>query len=880
MDPQLWSQATGRIGSLEDLLRRNEGSLASALGRVKDIETALNTMHRALGRIGPDLAGAIDELRGTKRKVDLVDATCQSKLREVESGLMQELRNQKPIPLPSDPVFQRLSSEFSQVQGELQETISQTRRLTDAAAADSKAIRALEQDSRWIAEQTRDQIATQREFSSGVTRRMDGLAADVRRTQEEIQTVDSGLRKIIDAAVKAAREEVIVRLEQESKARMALQADFITAFGRMREDVIKGFTETAANLKNLDETAHSLETVLRAEVRSRMSGQEELGKRVDSVEDRLKREAISAAEYLKALDTQMSAALRDVRDVSASECRSQLDTVWRSVDELSDQVKKIGGRGAAQSATNDELQTTRMKMFVDNAVHESREDIMKVVESRFRTVTAEIDGCSLKSETQELRTRFELKIQELERLAAQGGRRGSITFDAATAGAPEHASSTATAMKMKKITERMDDAEKQLLVVAEAVRDVHEELVDKLERLDAQSASLAALQTSLRETFDRDQRAVQEQTSQLRVQLVDVMEEVAKIRPRGADDDEETKGVDKPPAKDEAKPSEAPADGEEEAVTPAADKADAAGSPAPPATPPPTHNKTPPASPSVRFSHRALEAQQASLRRDVDALQHELRRDLAESKAQQAQLFDRHVALQKLHREDVGSLKSDLAAISDRAQQNAEQLSDRLHEVTETTNDNFAKLNEDLASVRSQSASALPTGAAKASAAASTPRDSDIARRLDAQDKKIVAVEQAVRAVSEQELPRLEKRIDELAAAQPAADRDASRPAAAPPAPRTPPPPTPTRAEEESDSPTTKKEPDVLPSGEAAATIDEGQPAREESPSTGPAKTTGAAEKPSSTPPPQPPTDGATPAKDGSVSPPPPPADHRSEAHV
>jgi chromosome segregation ATPase len=358
-----------------------------------------------------------------------------------------------------------------------------------------------------------------------------------------------------------------------------------------------------------------------------------------------------------------------VRDVSASECRSQLDSVWRSVDDLSEQVKKINGKSAAEKQGADEILVARTKMMIDTTVQDSREDMMRVIESRITSATAEIDGCATKSELNELRTRLELKLQEVDRKETH--RHSVVKFDPA-AGQPEHGSSTSTGMRVKKLSERLDDSEKQLLVVAEAVRDVHEELVEKLERVETQSKALDALQRSLQETFDRDQAVVQEQTAALRTQLMSVMEELEKTRPAGGD------GI---ATATETPPSQTPVDGAAAEATPK------------PASPPHEgHTAAGAGSPqSVAFSHRALEEQLHSLRKDHSMLQHELRRDVAELKSQQDQIFDRHVGLQKAQRDDVNALKSDIGAVSARAQQNAEQLSDRLHEMTEASNENSAK---------------------------------------------------------------------------------------------------------------------------------------------------------------------------------------------
>lgn len=649
------AQQAQRIGALEDLLRRNEQSLSAVLSRLKDNEVALNALHRGMSKVGPDLATTVDELHGTKRRMELIDQNWQHKAREYDAIIQNEVRGNKPPPLENQPAFQRLGQEVVNVRGDIQETVSQVRRLTEVASADGKTLRGVEADARWLTEQLRDHIASQKDFAGQQARRNDAMQREVQTVKEDVEDVSNTLRKVIDAVVKATREEMVIRIDAEAKARAALQNDFVQAFARMRDDVIKGFGETAANLKNLDETSHSLETVLRAEVRSRMHTADEMSKRVEVVEERLRREALSAAEYLKALDTQMSGALRDVREVTASECKSQLDSVWRSINDINENVKTSNANRPSAGA-NDEIAAARTSMQIDAELQRQREEIMQQVEHRIATATAPLPDLASKASVDEMNLKLTLKIQEVERKGVGANSTGGaarVSFDESSI-PPSLATN-----KIKKVETRMDECEKQVVIVAEAVRDVHEELMDKLEKLEAQSAAIDALQKSLQETFDRDQAVVVDQMAGIRTQVVQLMDEL------------EQKGQLDKGGVDEPLPQQQPSDQMDEPQNTDTTTGNEPLSP---------HSNRA-ASPSMAFSHKTLDEQIAAVRKQTSELRHEVRRDVAEIRAQQDQLHERHTATGKASREDFLAVRQEITSLSKRVQENDEQLELQIHQL-------------------------------------------------------------------------------------------------------------------------------------------------------------------------------------------------------
>jgi hypothetical protein len=645
------AQQSQRIASLEELLRRNEGSLTTVLSRMKDSELALNNVHRVVGKIGPDLVAAIDELGGTKRRVDLVDHAWQAKSREVDQVIQNEVRGNRPPPLAQDPVFQRLTQEVGAARQELHENIAATRRVMEAAQAEGKLLRQVEQDGKWTTEQVRDTVSLQRDFQTQQTRRNEQTAALIAEGKRDAEAQNAQLKGAVEAAVKAVRDEMLQRFEQEARHRGMLQSDVMVSFGKMREDVVKGFGETATNLRHLDETSHSVETVLRAEVRSRMQAQEELKRRVDGAEERLHREAVSAAEYFKQMDKQMGGALRDVREITSNECKTQIEEVWRSVNDLKEQVSS-GGAGSPTAAAT-EMALSRERMVVEVEVQKAKDDIVVMMEHRLATALAPMERLAGKSELQEVQTELSFKVQQLERQAKQ--KRVSVN-------APADGGEFASQSSVKKLITRLESAERQTIVVAEAVRDVHDDLVDKMEKIETHASTIDAVHSSLKETFERDQVQMEAQVRAISEQVITLIgddeggNKPATAAAEGGEDGEEK------PEGDEPERTTSPAMSESAGVMST--------------------------SGAVSGSHRVLHDTVHALQRQQTELQHEVRRDVTELRSQMGQVLERQHQHHKSARDDAAELRGDLKTLSQRVSDDNEVLQegvtkmDRKHRAT------------------------------------------------------------------------------------------------------------------------------------------------------------------------------------------------------
>ena len=529
------AQVAQRVNSLEDLLRRNENSLSHVLARLKDVELAVNNVHRVTSKVAPELSLVVEEVGLTKRKADAIDNTWRSKAQELEGIIQRELKScaEKPQ-VSADPIFMRNVSDVQVLKQDVEDLKLFLKRVADSASVDSKALRQVEQDTRWVGEQLKEQISNHRDLLHQTQKKNEQFTDEIAQTIQQQEQAQTEMRTFVEGALRAMREEMTMRLENEARARIALQNDVVNAFAKMREDVVKGFAQTATNLCNLDGTTHSLEAVLRAEVRSRMDVTDDLAKRTELVEERLKRETSSAAEYLKALDTQMSGALRDVKEATASECRSQLDRVWRTLDEVQEKLHKVdeAASSASPSQSQNEVSQRRIQLQLETEIRKAKEEVLTSVDRRIENLgprTAETP--SSKAELHNLKEGLELRMDELR---AEFEKKCATSVDLAAA---KSRSSMAT------LEARVELSEGNLRSVAEALHSSQVEMTDKIEKMELQAEAMERLQKNLQSNFDKDQQQMEVYLNGIRDQVVLMAEEQAKANGTAKTGDEPKDGA-------------------------------------------------------------------------------------------------------------------------------------------------------------------------------------------------------------------------------------------------------------------------------------------------------------------------------------------------
>ena len=494
-----------RITALEDLLRRNEDSLGTVLGRMKEAELTLNNFHHALTKIGPEVAVHSEEVYHMKRKLGLVDQSWQTKAKEIDEVVAIELRGIPRNVSSGDPTISRMTGEMKAMHADLQETINQVRRLSEVSTQDGRLTKQNYEEMKWIADQMREHGGNFREVITAQEARNQRYEQQMGMMKKEIEGALGGVKQLIDAVVMSTSEEIIARVESEAKKRGILQSEVGTVVTALRDEFSNRFTEMAEQMRSVEDSRGHLETVLRAEIKSRVTAYEQSVRRLDVVEERLRSEALGAAHYLKDLDAQVARALQDVQEVTTQDSRARIEAMQQQLtSQMALIARDIPSRGDIEE--------------MDAKLNMRFEEQMRALQAHgdvFRGVSSRGGDDMIVHET--VIKKLQDHTGEMDRqLSMLGG-------------------------TLEKIVQRIESSEQKTVIVAEALKDVHEDLVEKFERVEAQSMAVDALLKSLEQRFENDQEAMARQVRLVRSQLK-AAEENGMV-PYNADGDKSSNGA-------------------------------------------------------------------------------------------------------------------------------------------------------------------------------------------------------------------------------------------------------------------------------------------------------------------------------------------------
>ena len=721
------AQQSQRISALEDLLRRNESTLSLVLGRMKDSEVAMSSFNKQLLKLGGDVQLTLEDVGVAKRRLDNVDVSWRAKARETDS-VIDAIRRDKPVPLNADPLFQRLAAEVQSSQRDLQEVGQALQRLNDTSNADGRALKQLETDARWLTEQLRDIVTTNRGTAAQHAKALEQLQASCNEAKTDGERSVAQLRAVIDAVVKALREELVVRLDLEGRARGSLHAEVVACFAHMKEDVVKGFSQTATNLRNLDETAHSLETVLRAEVRSRLQGYDGLVKRVEGVEDRVKRESQGAAEVLKALDNQMSAALRDVRDATSAECKNQIDRVWRALSDLDEQTVKKGAASGAINSPREEVQHRRSELQLESRLDKMKAELLDTIDKRLVPINSRLRDAATKGDLKHHADAVDVRMEEVQRQMSRTRQQSQTPATHSTNGPP---SDPAVLDRVASLDDRVRSCENKVRLVAEAVQEVHDDVIDKVSRVEKQAAVMDDVQKSLQVNFERDQKRMEEHLRKIREQVVLAME-------TGSGSTADAGTTEPPAAGDNTDGSDPAARG-----------------------PSPT---SPSGSRALAASHALLEDEIESIKSSLRMLELTGNQTASQTKSDLASLHQQQESGHKKFASDITQLSVDVTQLRERQEANKAHLQEDLRQLSASCTTNFTTLDGDVQSLRIDLATRSATSGAT-SPGAKSGEASSVVREAVGEVEEVVApkiVSEALRRVESEFIVPLRRELADL----------------------------------------------------------------------------------------------------------------------
>jgi hypothetical protein len=273
-------QQNQRLSALEELLRRNEGSLGASLARTKDVELGMNKFHALLQQVVAENATLSKELASARQRSDAVDRAWRAHAQQSEAAIWSDIRSNKPASLAQDPTLSRIAHEVTQQRAQLNDMEVSLRRVSDAQAADTSAIRICEQHVQ----------AAEGQLAEVVTLQRDGAKDTIRRFEQSFRDLGAH-RGDVDRALAAMRQQLerqsrdaATSAEQQAAALATFQQECGNALRGVRDDVANGLAQAASAARANEEASKTLEQILRAEVQTRTAGVDTASRRIAAVE--------------------------------------------------------------------------------------------------------------------------------------------------------------------------------------------------------------------------------------------------------------------------------------------------------------------------------------------------------------------------------------------------------------------------------------------------------------------------------------------------------------------------------------------------------------------------------------------------------------------
>lgn len=276
-------QQQQRITALEELLRRNEGSLTAALSRIKDAEIGMNTFHKLISQIAAENGALGKEMGATKQRCEIIDRSWRSHCQQSETALWNELRNNKPPAITQDPTISRMLQDLTQQRAQLSDMEIGLNRVTDAQANDSNALRLVEQHVQGAEGQLSELMTLQREGAKDTIRRFEQIFRDVGQHKADTDRAVASLRQQSERQLRDAS----TALEQHSASLAGFQQDAGASIRSIREEVATGLAQVFESLRNNETATKTLEQILRAEVQTRAQAVDQTNRKVAGVEQTL-----------------------------------------------------------------------------------------------------------------------------------------------------------------------------------------------------------------------------------------------------------------------------------------------------------------------------------------------------------------------------------------------------------------------------------------------------------------------------------------------------------------------------------------------------------------------------------------------------------------
>eukprot|EP01059_Diplonema_ambulator_P000730 TRINITY_DN10592_c0_g1_i4.p1 TRINITY_DN10592_c0_g1~~TRINITY_DN10592_c0_g1_i4.p1 ORF type:complete len:656 (+),score=227.66 TRINITY_DN10592_c0_g1_i4:70-2037(+) len=354
-----------RLSSIEDLLHTHQTTTSNILDRLKNVEVAVSNSSRS--QASADVVTQLQrELASTKQRLEVVERSYKMDVQRLQDLLYAQ---QHEHGLAAHQKNSQASHELHELRQNIAEVVKDMRKVDEAINTEVRSSHQKENDLKYVVENLNNQLSGQKEQLLGYKSKIEGVLKMVSMEVHEREALASSIKNAFEASLQGLDDHTVKRIEGEINKRVQLTNDVVVAFKKLRDEVAEGFQRTADSQREVEKALRAVESILKAEIRSRIQSTEVQKRQISSLEQRTANDARVLVEGLKELDQ----TLNETRNAISTEYKDSLEQLANRVHDLQESL----------SLTNDvvqSLQETTPKEMVglsDNQLSLMRQEIKK-----------------------------------------------------------------------------------------------------------------------------------------------------------------------------------------------------------------------------------------------------------------------------------------------------------------------------------------------------------------------------------------------------------------------------------------------------------------------------------------------------------------------
>eukprot|EP01061_Rhynchopus_euleeides_P010745 TRINITY_DN20315_c0_g1_i2.p1 TRINITY_DN20315_c0_g1~~TRINITY_DN20315_c0_g1_i2.p1 ORF type:complete len:272 (+),score=26.29 TRINITY_DN20315_c0_g1_i2:987-1802(+) len=255
-----------RLGSIEEILHTNEMTVGNILGRLKDLELMLS--QKARGQASAESVTVLGgEMMAAKQRLENLERSLNVGIQKLEDDVTKQSRQ---AGMQASKQATQASNELSDMRHHLAEVSGELKKIDSAVNNESRYAKQVEQDSRQALDLVTQQFNAQREQLLSHQQKIENAMQLVSLEAQERESLALSVKQAFEASLTTLNEQNRQYVQSEVQKRVQLTQDIVAAFKKLRDEIAAGFQRSMDGQQETERALKSVESILRAEIRSRM----------------------------------------------------------------------------------------------------------------------------------------------------------------------------------------------------------------------------------------------------------------------------------------------------------------------------------------------------------------------------------------------------------------------------------------------------------------------------------------------------------------------------------------------------------------------------------------------------------------------------------